>query len=153
MESRILLRRGTSASLFDYLFAGFVGMREWGEIPVVNPSLEPPPVISLFVGVKRHVDEACPVLGHVLKEPASQSLFGLSHRRIGLAESETPFAVLQLMSMLSFVVPSILNGGANAEVVLSVVKSVPVHVVNNRPPRQVKFVQVAYYLVKWDIAT
>ena len=57
------------------------------------------------------------------------------------------------MSMLSFVVPSILNGGANAEVVLSVVKSVPVHVVNNRPPRQVKFVQVAYYLVKWDIAT
>lgn len=57
------------------------------------------------------------------------------------------------MSMFSFVVPSILNGGANAEVVLAVVKSVPVHMVNNRPPRQVKFVQVAYYLVKWDIAT
>lgn len=57
------------------------------------------------------------------------------------------------MSMLPFVVPSILNGGANAEVVLAVVKSVPVHVVYNSPPRQVKFVQIADNLMKWDVAT
>ena len=128
-------------------------MGEWGKLPVVNARLESPPVISLFVGVEGFVDEACSVLGHVLEESTAQTFFGFCHRGIGLAESETPFAVLQLMSMFPFVVPSILNGGANAEVVLSVVKSVPVHVVNNRPPRQVKFVQVAYYLVKWDIAT
>lgn len=56
------------------------------------------------------------------------------------------------MSMLPFVVPSILNGGAYAEVVLAVVKSVPVHVVYNRSPRHVKFVQVAYHLMKGDAA-
>ena len=57
------------------------------------------------------------------------------------------------MSMLPFVVPSILNGGANAEVVLSVVKSVSVHVVYNRSPRQVKFVQETHNLMQKDAAT
>ena len=104
--------RGTSASLFDYLFAGLVGMRKWGEVPIVDSSLVSPPVISLFVGVEGFVDEACPVLGHVLKEPTSQSLFRFCHRWIRLGKRELPFAVLELMTMAFFAVPSILDWGA-----------------------------------------
>ena len=101
--------RGTSASLFDYLFAGFIGMRKWGEVPIVDSSLVSPPVISLFVGVEGFVDEACPVLGHVLEESTSQSLFRLCHCGIGFAEGETPLSTLQLVSMSLLGVPPILD--------------------------------------------
>ena len=59
--------RGILASLFDYVLAGLIGVCEGRELPIVDSSLELPPLIPLFVCVEGLVDEACPVLAHVLE--------------------------------------------------------------------------------------
>lgn len=57
------------------------------------------------------------------------------------------------MAVLSFVVPTILYGGAWAEVLKSVVKAVPVLVIYDRVSLEFNSIQVCHYLVKWHVAT
>jgi hypothetical protein len=73
---------GTLASLFNYLFTALIWIYEWGELPIVDSCLESPPLITLFIGVESFVDEASPILAHVLEFARPQSFLCICHRWI-----------------------------------------------------------------------
>lgn len=123
-------------------------MREWRELPIVYPGLEPPPLNSLFVGVKGLVGEAGSVLAHVLEALVHKTPFGFRHCWIRLAEGELPLATLQLMPMSLIAVPPILDWSAGSEVFNSVVKPVSVHVVYDLAPRGYHVVQIRNNLMQ-----
>jgi hypothetical protein len=147
------LTLGILASLFDYVFAALIWIRKWRELPIVRPSLELPPLIPFLVSVEGLVDEASPVLAHVLKLARPQPFLGFCHRWEGLGEREPPLAILELMTMLPVVVPTILYGSARSEVDQTIVQSVSVLVVYYSIPVEFKTIQVHCDLVQGNATT
>ena len=113
--SRRPLMRGTLGnarrSFLDYIFATLIWICEWRELPIVDSCLESPPLIALVICVEGLVDEASPILAHVLEFARPQSFLCICHGWIGFTESESPFAILELMSMFLHWIPAILNRG------------------------------------------
>jgi hypothetical protein len=153
VESRRLLTLGILASLVDDFLASLIGVCKWRELPIVDSCLESPPLVTFLVCVEGFVDEASPILAHVLKLTRPQTFLCFCHRWEGLAEREPPLAILELMTMLPIVVPTILYGSAGSQVDQTIVQSVSVLVVYHGVPVELKTIQVHCDLVQGNATT